>query len=163
MAGGSGGPVVCGARARARAYASSPAGGAALPGDAQAIAWRSSYTAPMPLAPSLPTTLRMLAALEQAGDLGLHVAELTQKTWGVKPTAGYNRVAGAMICTLVDDGLASRHGRRHNALHWITPAGSRFLAETRRRAAIDAEERAARRAIEPPDPQGAGPFLENDE
>jgi hypothetical protein len=103
--------------------------------------------------------MRMLAALQQAGDMGLTVAELTQRTWGVKPTAGYNRIAGAMICGLVDDGLAARHGRRHRALHWITPVGIRFLAETRQRANAEAEKRAARRAAEPEDPQGAGPFF----
>jgi hypothetical protein len=101
----------------------------------------------------------MLAALEKAGDMGLHVAELTQRTFGTKPARGTNAITGAMICRLVDDGLASRHGRRRNALHWITPAGSRFLAETRRKANEEAEERAARRALEPEDPQGAGPFL----
>jgi hypothetical protein len=105
--------------------------------------------------------MRMLAALEKAGDMGLTVSELTQRTWGVKPTAGYNRIAGAMVCGLVDDGLAARHGRRHRALHWITPVGSRLLAETRRKANEEAEARAARRAPEPEDPQGAGPFFAN--
>lgn len=94
--------------------------------------------------------------------MGLTVAELTQRTWGVKPTAGYNRIAGAMICQLVDDGLAARHGRRRRALHWITPVGTRFLAETREKANAEAERRAAGRAPEREEPQGSGPFFDDE-